>query len=154
DRPADGNGPARRAPRTAAARGAHRGGRPQPAAMGFVNLDGAYPLALVVAAGLAGLGADLLYALLRPTPARPVAWRLFAAAVPAPFYAGSFLALIATEGLAWSVHVWTGSIALAGLGGWLLSYLLLPPRSVSLAEGGSAAWRSRRRALELELDEG
>jgi len=44
-----------------------------------------------------------------------------------------FLALMLTEGVAWSVHAWTGAIVLAGAAGWLLSYLVLPPRSV---EGG------------------
>jgi hypothetical protein len=39
----------------------------------------------------------------------------------------SFFALMLTEGIAWSVHLWVGSIVLAGLAGWLLCYLLLPP---------------------------
>ena len=101
-------------------------------AMGFLNPHGGYPLALVAAAGAAGLLADLLRAQLRPTAARPAAWRLFAFAVPAAFYFCYFLALKLTEGIAWSIHFWTGSILLAGIAGWLLSYLLLPPRSVEV----------------------
>jgi hypothetical protein len=34
-----------------------------------------------------------------------------------------------TEGLAWSVQLWVESITLAGIAGWLLSYLFLPPRA-------------------------
>jgi hypothetical protein len=97
------------------------------AAMGFLNFSGGYPLALVVGAGVAGLTIDVLYARLRPSTTRPAAWRLFAFAAPATFYLCYFLALMLTEGIAWSVHLWTGSIILAGIAGWLLSYLLLPP---------------------------
>ncbi len=106
------------------------------AAMGFLNPHGGYPLALVVAAAAAGLSADLLRAQLRLTARRPTAWRLFAFVVPATFYLCYFLALILTEGIAWSVHLWAGSIMLAGIAGWLLSYLLLPPRSLEVPHGG------------------
>jgi hypothetical protein len=99
------------------------------AAMGFLNFSGDYPLALVVGAGVAGLLGDTLYARLHPSAAAPSAWRLFAFALPAIFYLCYFLALMLTEGIAWSVHLWVGSIVLAGIAGWLLSYLLLPPRS-------------------------
>lgn len=30
--------------------------------------------------------------------------------------------------IAWSVHLWTGSIIMAGIVGLLLSYLLVPPQ--------------------------
>ena len=100
------------------------------AGMGFLNIHGDYPLALVMAAGTAGVLADLLRALLRPTDDRPQTWRLFAFAVPAVFYLCYFLALALTEGVAWSVHVLTGAVVLAGIASWLLSYLLLPPRSL------------------------
>jgi hypothetical protein len=99
------------------------------AAMGFLNFSGDYPLALVVGAGVAGLLGDTLYARLHPSAAAPSAWRLFAFALPATFYLCYFLALMLTEGIAWSVHLWVGSIVLAGIAGWLLSYPLLPPRS-------------------------
>ena len=99
------------------------------AAMGFLNFSGGYPLALVAGAGVAGLLVDAFYARLHPTAATPTAWRLFAFILPATFYLCYFLALMLTEGVAWSVHLWVGSIMLAGIAGWLLSYLLLPPRS-------------------------
>jgi hypothetical protein len=82
---------------------------------------------LIPAATLAGVAADLLRHRLQPSPTRPGAWRLFAFAVPAIFYALYFLTLKLTEGIWWSVHLWTGAIVLAGIVGWLLSYVLVPP---------------------------
>ena len=105
------------------------------AAMGVLKSPGGYPLALVVAAAVAGLLADVWRARLRPAPRRPTAWRLFSFVVPATFYLCYFVALRLTEGIAWSVHVWTGSVMLAGIAGWLLSYLLLPPRSLEMRSG-------------------
>jgi len=78
---------------------------------------------------VAGLRVDALYTRLHPSAATPTAWRLFAFALPATVYLCYFLALMLTEGIAWSIHLWVGSIMLAGLAGWLLSYLLLLPRS-------------------------
>jgi uncharacterized membrane protein YecN with MAPEG domain len=67
--------------------------------------------------------------LLRPSAERLGAVRLFAFAVPFVFYAVYFLAILSLGGeIAWSVHVWTGAIFLAGIVGLLLSYLLVPPR--------------------------
>lgn len=97
--------------------------------MGVLNFSAGYPLALVVGAGVAGLLVDALFARLHPTAIKSIAWRLFAFALPATFYLCYFVALMLTEGIAWLVHLWVGSIMLAGIAGWLLSYLLLPPRS-------------------------
>lgn len=82
---------------------------------------------LIPAAFLAGLVADLLLRRLQPSPDRPVALRLFACAVPAVYYLLYFLTLMGTEGIWWSVHLWTGSIVLTGIVGWLLSYAFVPP---------------------------
>ena len=38
-----------------------------------------------------------------------------------------FLTLISTTGITWTVHLWLGSTVVAGIAGWLLSYLLVPP---------------------------
>jgi hypothetical protein len=109
-------------------------------AMGFLN-DDQYPLALVVAWAAGGLVADLLRAGLRPAAERPAAWRLFTFGVPAALFLCYFVALGVTEGIAWSIHLWAGSVVLAGVVGWLLGYLLVPPPSaetarVSCAGGG------------------
>lgn len=92
-------------------------------------LNDQYPL--ILPAFLAGLGADLLLTLFQPSASRVWAYRLFASAVPVMLYAGYFICLWATEGLGWSVQMITGGIVLAGLTGWLVSYLVLPPPSHS-----------------------
>ena len=130
---AHGNDPARRSIRDAATGGAYADRRAERRRHGVPHFSGGYPLALVVGAGVGGVSLDVLYAWLRPTTTRLAAWRLFAFAGPAAFYLFYFLALMSTEGIAWSVHLWVGSIVLAGIAGWLLSYLLLPPRSLEAA---------------------
>jgi hypothetical protein len=86
--------------------------------------SGPYPL--IAAAVLAGVVADLLCWRARPAPDRPAALRGVAFAIPAILYLLYFLALMATASIWWSVHLWTGSIILAGGVGWLLSYLMAP----------------------------
>jgi hypothetical protein len=81
----------------------------------------------IPAAAAAGLAADLLLHWLRPSITRTGAWRLFAFAVPAIYYTLYFVMIMLTQGLDWSVHLWTGAIGLAGVVGLLLSYLLFPP---------------------------
>lgn len=76
----------------------------------------------------AGLAGDALLARLQPSTDRPPAFRLFAGALPAVYYALYFLELKLTTGVWWSIHLWTGAIVMAGLVGWLLSYLVIPPR--------------------------
>lgn len=75
----------------------------------------------------AGLIADLLLRQLKPGVERPATLRLFAFAVPVVLYALYFLTLIFTEGITWSVHMWVGTVFGAGVLGFLLSYLLVPP---------------------------
>jgi hypothetical protein len=94
----------------------------------------------IPAAALSGFTADLLLRRLRPCLVRSGALRMFAFAVPAIYYALYFVAIIVTQGIDWSVHLWTGSIVLAGFVGWLLSYLLIPP--VHVSEHTSAAIRA------------
>jgi len=69
---------------------------------------------------LFGIEADV-EALLSPTHL------LLGFAVPATYYAFYFVALAWTKGVWWSIHLWMGSILLAGVVGWLLSYLVAPP---------------------------
>lgn len=83
---------------------------------------------LILGAALAGLFADWKVRYLAPTPDRPRAFRLFAAEVPAAYALAVFLSLMATAKLWWSVHMWTGTVAVSGVAGLFLSYLLLPPK--------------------------
>ena len=89
---------------------------------------------LIAPAVLAGLVGDLLHAATggeRRGTLRIGEWqvggaRVHAIVVPVVLYAAYFGALAATSGVAWSVHLWAGSIALAGAAGWLMSLRVLP----------------------------
>jgi hypothetical protein len=94
-------------------------------------LSNHYQLILVAAA--AGLLADILLWRLKPSTARPTAFRIFAFAVPTILYLLYFLDLLLTQGITWSIHLWLGSVIMAGMVGFLVSYLLIPPRE-SLSE--------------------
>ncbi len=83
---------------------------------------------LIVPAALAGLAADLLLWRLKPSVTRPTALHLFAFAVPVVLYLLYFLTLTFTTGVHWTIHLWLGSTVVAGITGWFLSYLLLPPQ--------------------------
>jgi hypothetical protein len=70
---------------------------------------------------------DLLVGRFRTALRRPDTLRIFAFAAPFLLFAAYFLVLDRTEGIGWSVHLWTGSVFLTGMTGLLLSYLLMPP---------------------------
>jgi hypothetical protein len=81
----------------------------------------------ILLAFVAGLVGDVLVLWLKPSVARPTSLRLFAFVVPVVLYGLYFLLIIFTEGTTWSVHMWTGTVATAGVVGLLLSYLVVPP---------------------------
>ena len=83
---------------------------------------------LIPVGTLTGLVADLLIRQLKPSSVRPDALRLFAFIVPTFFYLLYFLTLIFTTGISWTIHLWLGSTVAAGIAGWLLSFLLVPPQ--------------------------
>lgn len=78
----------------------------------------------IPAAFAAGLLCDGLLWWLKPSANRPGALRLFVFLVPAIYYSSYFLVVMLTQGIAWSIHLWIGSIVLAGVVGVLLSYLM------------------------------
>jgi hypothetical protein len=82
---------------------------------------------VVAVAGLAGIAADLLYHWLEPNVQRPQRLRLWSALIPVVLYSLYFVALLMLGGIWWPIHLWAGSIGLAGLTGWLMSYLVAPP---------------------------
>jgi hypothetical protein len=96
------------------------------------------PSPLIGAAVLAGLIGDGLLVWLRPSSERPLAFRAVAFAVPAVQYLLYFVAVLVWARLAWSVHLWTGAVVIAGGVGWLLSYLVLPPRARPARHAASA----------------
>jgi hypothetical protein len=97
-------------------------------AMGVLYDGGPYPWGAVAALIVAGVAVEIVRLALRPGIARPAAFRTFAftaAALPSGAY---FAAVAIEDGLAWSPHLWLGTIVFVGVVGWMLSYLLLPPR--------------------------
>ncbi|WP_102126968.1 hypothetical protein [Deinococcus planocerae] len=92
-----------------------------------------FPVVLALA-GVAGLVADGLIQWLRPSPARPWAYRAFAVLLPLlvwlPFFAGA----AGLGQLNASLELWTGVCVMAALGGLALSALIVPPAVPQEAE--------------------
>lgn len=86
---------------------------------------------LVPVALAAGLLADFLLRVLKPSEERVGAMRTFAFSVPVGLYALYFLALALTGGIWWTTELWAGSILVAGGVGVLMSYLALPSTPLS-----------------------
>jgi hypothetical protein len=82
---------------------------------------------LIIVAVLGGLCTDALYAWLKPSVTRPADVRLFAFIMPVVLYLLYFLALKLTTGVNWTIHLWLGTTFVAGIAGFLLSFLLVPP---------------------------
>jgi hypothetical protein len=100
-------------------------------AVGFLLDHGPYPVVPALGMVTGAVIGDLVRATLRPSPTRAAAFRWFALAAPTLIHAGYFAALALTSGIAYTPHLWMGVIVFAGLIGWLLSYLVLPPRSAT-----------------------
>jgi Tol biopolymer transport system component len=80
---------------------------------------------LVIPVLATGILADLLLWLLKPSAKRRGPFYLFAISVPVLLYALYFLALQLTQGIGWSIHLWLGALVMAGLVGWLVSFLFV-----------------------------
>ena len=88
---------------------------------------------LIPGAILAGVLGDIVLWRLKPRIERPGSIRLFSVAVPVIAYACYFLSLQLTTGIGWSIHLWLGTIVVAGLIGLLMSYLVVPPAGATPA---------------------
>ncbi len=71
---------------------------------------------------------DVVYHLLKPTVERVDQFRLFAATVPTIIFLVYFLTLWVTMGIVWSIHLSVGSVVVSGIVGWLVSYIMIPPK--------------------------
>jgi hypothetical protein len=95
----------------------------------------AWPVAVPTAL-LGGLAADIAYRFLQPSLEQPASVRLFAFLVPAMFYTLYFvdLAIVGPiffqSGIIWSTPFWAGAPVIAGITGFLLSYVMIPPAQV------------------------
>lgn len=84
------------------------------------------PLSIVLVAVIAGVLCDVLLARLRPSTENLFGLRVFAFCVPVIVY-GSYLILLRfAGGVWWSVHVALGICVMAGIVGWLETFLLVP----------------------------
>lgn len=93
------------------------------------------PDPVIAVAVLAGIIGDIVYQALRPSVMRPVQLRVFAVIVPLVVWVIYFQGIDRFDGIWWPVHVIVGTIVVAGLCRFLVSYLVVPPRgSVYSAE--------------------
>jgi hypothetical protein len=76
---------------------------------------------------LAGVAGDIVMMLLPPRTGRRRRLRLLATLVPMVYFLVYFLTIIFGDGTQWSIHLWAGCIFMAGLFGFLTSYLVIPP---------------------------
>jgi hypothetical protein len=90
-------------------------------------------LPLVVGGLIAGVLADVLLWRLRPAPDRRPAMYLLAALLPVVVYATYFGTLLVAGGMWWTIHLWAGAIALAGVVGLLMAVLALQQAAPAVA---------------------
>ena len=93
-------------------------------AVTFPELEFEFVPAIIVA----GIFADILYRVTLPSLERIRAFRLFAVSVPLVMFGLYYvtISLSSSMPIVWTIHVWAGSVALAGVVGLLLSYLMVP----------------------------
>jgi hypothetical protein len=82
----------------------------------------------IPAAFLGGLAADLMIQRWKPSAERPEQLRWFAVAVPIILYGLHFLTLALVQGIAWTIHVWAGTLVYTAGAILLLSFLAVPPK--------------------------
>jgi len=88
----------------------------------------------------AGLIADILLWRLKPSAERRGRFLLFAFIVPVLLYALYFLALQMTKGIEWTIHLWLGSIFMAGIIGLFVGFLTASPGWLASKHEGIANW--------------
>jgi hypothetical protein len=96
-------------------------------AMALVDWHHGHTIYLLLAMLIGAMVADGLRFPLRANFANPGALHLFAFCVSVLIFGAYFVALLATEGSRWTVHMLAGSVVLPGVVSWLLSYLIFPP---------------------------
>lgn len=109
----------------------------------FPELDFEFVPAIVVA----GVFADILYRFTRPSLERIRSFRLFATLVPLVAFGLYYvtISVVSTMSIVWTIHVWAGSVVLAGVTGLLLSYLMVPSVRNQVAASGNRDERGRNR---------
>ena len=95
--------------------------------MGFTYPED-YPVFSVIAIGVSGFVFDLMVHVLNPSISRVGQLRILAFLTPGVWTVLYFVSIQVTDGLSWSVHLWGGVVFISSIAGWLLSYLLIPPK--------------------------
>jgi hypothetical protein len=83
---------------------------------------------LIPAAILAGLAADYLILRWKLSPENTQQLRVFAIVVPFVLYGLHFWTLFLLQGIAWTIHVWAGTLVYTAGAVLLLSLLAVPPK--------------------------
>jgi hypothetical protein len=104
-------------------------------AMTMLNLQHIQQLVQLGVMLVAVMVIDMLRTRTQPSIRNPGGWRVFAFIAPVLYTGAYVVALLLTEGSYWSVHMLSGMVTLAGVTGWLLSYLVIPPRMPGEAIG-------------------
>lgn len=94
------------------------------AAMGLL-VDGLTFLPVLLVAGIATDGVYLWH---RTTGTESQTFRLFAFVVPVVIYSLYFITISLTSNLVWPTPVWVGTVVLTGVTGFIVSYVICPPR--------------------------
>ena len=95
---------------------------------------------LILVALLAGIAADALIFLLRPSPDRIRPLRIVAFVIPVVFFLLYFVVLALSGGVAWVIHLWLGAPVMAGILGLFVSFLVVPPN----LDGSPPAFKRER----------
>ena len=91
---------------------------------------------MITVALAGGIVGDAVLYMLKPSPARPWAFHLFSFFLPAVLIAFYLAFLAATTGVWWPVSIWAGAMPVAGVAGWMISF-------VGLAGEGERAAQTR-----------
>jgi len=89
---------------------------------------------ILIAALLAGIAADILLVILRPSRQRIKALRWFSFSVPALLFLFYFVTLNLTTEIWWNSNMWLGTIFFSGMIGLGLSWLAVPPYAIETGE--------------------
>ena len=79
----------------------------------------------------AGLVTDLIFLWVQPSLQQPTRYWVFSFLTPVVFFAFYFVSLLLWRGIAWSVHLWVGSIVMTGVAGLVLGFMFVPPPSLA-----------------------
>jgi hypothetical protein len=97
-----------------------------PALLNVLAVDPPSAGALILAAVIGGLLGDVA---MRLTGTSGLGLRVAAALVPALLWAVYMAAIQISYGMQWEIHLWTGTIVVGAMAGYLLSFVAVPPAS-------------------------